>query len=84
MRTAVNGAVTDFPCEDRPMGEKRRKRTLILALVGVELVMAVFAWMDLNRRSDEDVRGGKRLWRLAIIANPGNSAGYWILGRRRL
>jgi len=66
-------------------GEPRRLKPYVLtALVFVDLVMAVLAWRDLSQRSDEQVRGGHRFWRVAIIANPGNSVAYWILGRRRV
>jgi hypothetical protein len=59
------------------------KPALIAALVVVDLVAAIFAWRDLNRRSEDEVRGGKRLWRLVIVANPGNSFVYWVAGRKR-
>jgi hypothetical protein len=41
------------------------------------------AWRDLNRRAPGQVRGSKRMWRVLLALNPGNSLLYWILGRRR-
>jgi len=55
----------------------------IVALVLVDLVLAWFTFRDLRRRPDSQVRGSKRLWRLATLANPGNSLAYWVIGRRR-
>jgi len=40
------------------------------------------AFRDLARRSDEQVRGPKVLWRVLIGLNPGNSLAYWAFGRR--
>jgi hypothetical protein len=51
-------------------------------LLGVEVVGAVLAWRDLARRSDDQVRGPKNLWRAFTLLNPGNAAAYWIFGRR--
>ncbi len=61
----------------------KRKTILLGIIVPFEVVSAVFAWRDLARRSDEDVRGSKRFWRLFVVANPGNSMLYWLVGRRR-
>lgn len=61
---------------------RRPPPKVIMAVVAVELVSAVLAWRDLSRRSDSRVRGSKRFWRVAMCANPGNSLGYWVLGRR--
>jgi hypothetical protein len=33
-------------------------------------------------RSDDDVRGSKRFWRVAVLLNPGNSVAYWLFARR--
>jgi hypothetical protein len=60
----------------------RRKLILIAIVVPLEIVSAVFAWRDLRSRSDDELRGPKRFWRLVIVANPGNSVLYWLLGRR--
>lgn len=53
-----------------------------MAVVAVEVVVAVLAYRDLARRPAELVRGPKRLWRIVIGMNPGNSLLYWLLGRR--
>ncbi len=60
----------------------KRKKVLLAALVPVEVVSAVLAWHDLGRRPDASVRGRKRTWRIFILANPGNSLVYWMIGRR--
>jgi hypothetical protein len=57
------------------------KPTLI-TLVAAEVVSATLAWRDLARRSDDDVRGKKMVWRVLMTMNPGNSIAYWIFGRR--
>jgi hypothetical protein len=54
----------------------------VAAVVAVEVVVATLAYRDLARRPDEQVRGPKRLWRIVIGLNPGNSLVYWLLGRR--
>jgi hypothetical protein len=58
------------------------KKRLVAGLVAVEVASAVLAWQDLSRRGDDQLRGNKKLWRMIIVANPGNSIAYWILGRR--
>jgi hypothetical protein len=62
--------------------DANRKKLLLGVVVAVEVVAATLAWRDLARRSDDQVRGQKRLWRLFISLNPGNSLFYWVLGRR--
>ena len=66
------------------MERTSRRKAVLSAVVLVDLVLAVFAWRDIGRRTDDAVRGTKRMWRLAIIANPGNALAYWVVGRRRL
>jgi hypothetical protein len=63
--------------------DRNPKKLALVVLVGIEVVSAVLAWRDLARRTDEQVRGRKRLWRIFIAANPGNSMVYWVAGRRR-
>ncbi len=62
----------------------RRKppKPLVLTVVVVEVVSAALAWRDLARRSDDQVRGKKSIWRAFITINPGNSLVYWAIGRR--
>jgi hypothetical protein len=60
----------------------RQKRALLAILVPAEVCLAVLAWRDLDRRSEDQVRGTKHLWRLLVTINPGNSLFYWLMGRR--
>lgn len=55
---------------------------VVVAVVAVQAVSAAFAFRDLAKRSDEQVRGPKLLWRVLMALNPGNSLAYWVLGRR--
>ncbi|HEY3830569.1 MAG TPA: hypothetical protein VGL57_15370 [Solirubrobacteraceae bacterium] len=61
---------------------KKRKLILAAIVVPIQVKLAVLAWRDLDRRADEEVRGNKRLWRVFVSINPGNSLIYWLLGRR--
>jgi hypothetical protein len=61
---------------------KKPSAQALVALAAAEVVSAAFAWHDLARRSDDQVRGGKNLWRAIILMNPGNSVVYWLVGRR--
>jgi hypothetical protein len=58
-----------------------RKWLLAAILVPIEVVLAALAWRDLNRRTDDQVRGRKLLWRAFVLINPGNSIAYWLFGR---
>jgi hypothetical protein len=55
---------------------------VLAGIVVGEVVASAFAWRDLARRTDDQVRGKKTLWRVFMLMNPGNSLLYWILGRR--
>jgi hypothetical protein len=59
-----------------------RKKLLIAIVVPIQVVLAVFAWRDLGRRTDDQVRGKKNFWRVFVTINPGNSVAYWLFGRR--
>jgi hypothetical protein len=62
---------------------KKPPKEVVVAVVAVQAVSAAFAFRDLARRGDDEVRGPKLLWRLLIGINPGNSLAYWLFGRRR-
>jgi hypothetical protein len=62
---------------------RKPPKEVIVAVVAVEVVSAAFAFRDLARRGDEQVRGPKLFWRVLMGLNPGNSLAYWLLGRRR-
>ncbi|MGH9097571.1 MAG: hypothetical protein ACRDWB_09105 [Acidimicrobiales bacterium] len=63
---------------------RRPKLALLTALVVFDLVLAAFAFRDLRSRDESQIRGSKRFWRIATIANPGNSLAYWLFARRRI
>jgi hypothetical protein len=60
-----------------------QKWVLVAFVVPVEVVLVVLAWRDLARRTDEQVRGKKRFWRLLVSINPGNAVIYWMFGRHQ-
>jgi hypothetical protein len=60
----------------------KQRKWLLAVLIPIEVVLAALAWRDLRRRPDDRVRGKKRLWRLLLLLNPGNSVLYWLFGRR--
>jgi hypothetical protein len=59
-----------------------RKRLLLAVVVPVQVLLAIGAWRDLARRSDDEVRGKKNVWRVGVSIHPGNSLIYWLFGRR--
>jgi hypothetical protein len=61
---------------------RKPKGPLLFVVVGLEVVAAALAWRDLGRRSEDQVRGKKNLWRAFISVNPGNLILYWLVGRR--
>jgi hypothetical protein len=44
---------------------------------------AALTWRDIRQRPDADVRGSKKLWRVASALNTSGSAAYWLFGRRQ-
>lgn len=62
--------------------KRRRPPAAVAGLALASTVSGSLAWRDLNRRSPAQIRGSKRLWRVLIALNPGNSLLYWLLGRR--
>ena len=61
----------------------KQKRTLVVALI-IHVIVLNLTWRDLRRRPASAVRGNKRLWRLASMANTSGSVAYWLFGRRRM
>lgn len=59
------------------------KKAVVAAYAAATVVSAVCAWRDLNGRADEEIRGSRRGWRIAMLLNTGNSLPYWLFGRRR-
>jgi hypothetical protein len=64
-------------------GVTPHKKRIIAILVPIQMVLAALAWRDLARQPATRVRGPKRFWRVFVMMNPGNSAVYWLVGRRK-
>jgi hypothetical protein len=63
---------------------KRKPNKLVLGVIAVvHVAVMTLTWRDLKNRPAGDVRGNKKVWRVASAVNTGGSAAYWIFGRRR-
>lgn len=58
------------------------QRTAVLVAASIQLSLAATAWVDLSRRSADQVRGPKPLWAAAIAVNFVGPIAYFVAGRR--
>jgi hypothetical protein len=56
---------------------------VIAAIVAGHLAVTTLAWRDIRRRPDDQIRGSKKVWRVATGANSANSLAYFLFGRKR-
>ncbi len=61
----------------------RPSRPVIAALLVLHVIVTAITLRDLSQRSDAQVRGPRWFWRAITPLQMGNSAVYWILGRKR-
>ncbi|HEV7161880.1 MAG TPA: PLD nuclease N-terminal domain-containing protein [Solirubrobacteraceae bacterium] len=55
----------------------------IMVLAAIELAAKIAAARDIKRRADDEVRGSKLLWRMALLVNTFGPLSYFLWGRRR-
>ena len=60
---------------------KRSALPLTLAL-GTHVIITALTWRDLRQRPATQVRGNKRVWRVASALNTAGSLTYLLIGRR--
>ncbi|MDG3011918.1 hypothetical protein G4X40_17390 [Rhodococcus sp. D2-41] len=60
-----------------------RTRQVVIALGVVEMVLLLAAQIDISRRTAEEVRGSKRMWRALSFVNIIGPVAYFVRGRRR-
>ena len=66
------------------MAQKSKPNKLVFAVIGVvHLTVMALTWRDLRSRPPGQVRGNKKIWRVASALNTTGSAAYWLFGRRR-
>jgi hypothetical protein len=69
--------------EQRRLGPRQRA-VLWAAILTGHVVVASLVWRDLRHRSDDEVRGSKKFWRVASVLNSANSLVYLLVGRKRV
>lgn len=57
-------------------------RYVVVSALVVHAALTFVAYRDLRRRPDEQIRGSRRAWRIAIFLSPGHLA-YLLFGRER-
>jgi hypothetical protein len=55
----------------------------ILAALALHAAITAVTWRDIRRRSADQVRGSKNLWRAASALNTVGAAAYFTIGRKR-
>lgn len=65
------------------MAKRTPNPKVIVALVVGHLALTTLAWRDIRHRPDDQIRGSKKVWRLATGANSVNSLAYFLFGRKR-
>jgi hypothetical protein len=60
-----------------------RHRRWIFVLGSIQVGLALAAWLDLARRSSDQIKGNKRTWAAVICVNFVGPIAYFVCGRRR-
>lgn len=58
------------------------QKKFAIAAAAVEISVKLLALRDINKRSDDEIRGSKRAWRMALVVNFFGPAAYFLFGRR--
>jgi len=77
------GSVGRFRKYDRAMSRWKPSRPLLMALIVLHIIVTTITLRDLSLRTDSQVRGPRLFWRVFIPLQMGNSALFWLVGRRR-
>ena len=67
---------------DHVVSNWKPSRPVLLALLVVHVVVTAITLWDISQRSDAQVRGPRWFWRLFAPLQMGNSAVYWLVGRK--
>ena len=67
---------------DRAVSRWKPSRPVLVVLVFLHIIVTTITLRDLSRRRDAQLRGPRLFWRLFIPLQMGNSAIYWLVGRR--
>jgi hypothetical protein len=62
--------------------QKRHTITTVLLYLPLHLVVVALTWRDISRQPPNQLRGSKRLWRIASALNTLGAAAYWLAARR--
>jgi hypothetical protein len=62
--------------------QKSHTIKVVLLYLPVHLLAVALTWRDINRRSANQLRGSKRLWRVVSALNTVGAGAYWLAGRR--
>jgi hypothetical protein len=57
---------------------------LLAVILAVHATVTAFTWRDLRHRTEEQVRGSKKVWRFVSAMNTTGSLAYWLFGRKRV
>jgi len=59
-------------------------RPVLAVLVILHVLVTAFTLRDLGQRSDTELRGPRWFWRVFAPLQMGNSAVYWLVGRKTM
>jgi len=67
---------------DHTVSRWKPSRPVLVALIVLHIVVTAITLRDLSHRSDAQVRGPRWFWRAFTPLQMGNSAIYWLAGRK--
>jgi hypothetical protein len=65
----------------RRMAPRARPQQLAQMIINIALV--IWAVRDIRRRSDDEIKGNRKVWMMAAFAPPVGPIVYFIFGRKR-
>ena len=66
----------------RTVSHWKPSRPVLVALVVLHVIVTAATLRDISRRNDAQVRGPRWFWRAFTPLQVGNSAVYWLVGRK--
>ena len=74
---------TDLPSTIVPKPRKLAMKPQAGVQGLINLALMIWAIWDIRHRSDDEIKGNRRLWMLAAFATPIGPIAYFVFGRKR-